>query len=116
MVSLNFTSQKIVSMKTRSTFIKVMAIVITAFVVGCKSSSAASENRIVKDNIYGLILKSNAQLILTQGNEPSVRIEGDERSVSAIQTVIENGALVVKGRNDVPVTIYVTINSISLIE
>jgi hypothetical protein len=83
---------------------------------GCNSSKAASENRNLNTAFYGLILKSNARVVLTQGMEPSVRIEGDERSVTSVQTTIENGALIINGKNDLPVIVYVTAGEISLIE
>ncbi len=89
----------------------------SSILLGCTSSSAAiSENRMVNNNFYGLILKTNAQVILSQGTETSVRIEGDKNSVASVQTIIENGALIINGKNEIPVTIYVTVDEISLIE
>jgi hypothetical protein len=95
-----------------------MMLSLAAFLfTSCKSATAAvAENRLVNNNFYGVILKANAQVILRQGNETSVRIEGDENSVSSVETTLDNGALLIQGTNDLPVTIYVTMDEISLIE
>ncbi|MCX6292276.1 MAG: DUF2807 domain-containing protein [Bacteroidetes bacterium] len=93
----------------------IIAFVTSAFAT-CESSSVASECRVQGTNFYGLILKSNAQVVLSQGTETSVRIEGDAKNVSSVQTNIENGALVIAGKNDNPVTIFVTICDVSLLE
>ncbi len=110
-------SQKSKAMNVKSMLVAVlMSITMFAF-AACNSASAiTSENRTVANNFYGLILRSNAHVILSQGKDVSVRIEGDERNVSSIETSVENGALVINGKNETPVTIYVTINDISLIE
>ncbi len=103
--------------KTKSMFVAVMMSLTTILFASCKSASASvSENRMVNNNFYGLILKANAQVILNQGTETSIRIEGDERSVSSVETTLDNGALVINGTNDLPVTIYITMDDISLIE
>ncbi len=103
--------------KTKSMFVAVMISLTTILFASCKSASASvSENRMANNNFYGLILKANAQVILSQGTETSVRIEGDESSVSSVETTLDNGALVINGTNDLPVTIYVTMDDISLIE
>jgi hypothetical protein len=103
--------------KSKSAFLALIASVAAFILTSCNSASASvSESRMVNNNFYGVILKANAQVILKQGTETSVRIEGDENTVSSIETTLDNGALVINGSNDLPVTIYVTMDDISLIE
>ena len=103
--------------KSKSMFVIMMMSLAAFLFTSCKSASAAvSENRLVDNKFYGVILKANAQVILSQGTETSIRIEGDENSVSSVETTLDNGALVINGTNDLPVTIYVTMDDISLIE
>ena len=96
----------------------VMMLMLTSFVAsGCETVAASvTESRTINSNFYGLILKTNAQVILSQGIETSVRIEGDPESVSSVKTSIENGALVIDGTNNVPVIVYVTVDEINLVE
>jgi len=103
--------------KTKSMMVAMM-IALTALVfTSCKSASASvTESRLMNNNFYGVILKANAQVILNQGTETSIRIEGDEKSVSSVETMLDNGALIIDGTNDLPVTIYITVDDISLIE
>jgi uncharacterized protein YpmS len=110
--------QKIKAMKTKLMFVAVMMSLTTFAFAGCESSAAAisSENRMINENFFGLILQTDARVILSQGEETSVRIDGDPKSVSSIQTTIENGALVIKSNSEAFVTIYVTVNDINLIE
>ena len=105
-------------MKTKLTLIALVIVSLTTFAfTGCDSAYAAvSENRIVHENFYGLILQTNARVILNQGTETSVRVEGDETSVASVQTTVENGALVIKSKDEVFATIYVTVDDINLIE
>ena len=105
-------------MKPKSKFVAVVMLSLATFVfAGCESASAiTSENRTVCADFFGLILRSNANVILSQGKETSVRIEGDARNISSIETSLDNGALVISGKNETPVTIYITMNDINLIE
>ena len=126
--------QKSISMKTKikflhssmmnrmnnakSSFNSFMMIAISAFILAsCQTTSASvSENRTINSDFFGVILKTNAQVILSQGDEASVRVEGSVENVASVKTTIENGALVIDGNNKFPVTIFVTIDEISLIE
>jgi len=38
----------------------------------------------IKDDLYGIILKTNARVILSQGKETSFRIEGDRNSIASV--------------------------------
>jgi len=99
-----------------TSILSMLLLTLSAVTVACNDSSAAIENRITGNAFYGLILRSNAQVILTQGDETSVRVEGDNKSVADIKTSIQNGALVIEGKNSVLVTVYVTMGEISLVE
>ena len=102
----------------KSSFAAFVMIAISAFILAsCQTSTASvTENRMVNSDFFGVILKTNAQVILSQGTETSVRVEGSVENVTSVQTTIENGALVIDGDNKFPVTVYVTIDEISLIE
>ena len=67
-------------------------------------------------NFYGLIVNTNANVILTQGEKASVRIEGRTRDVEKIVARIENGSLVISGSNNVAVTVYVTVEELNRVE
>jgi len=83
--------------------------------LACTDVHATTEYRNT-NNFYGVILKTDAQVVLTQGTEPSIRIEGDKKSVSSVSTSVENGALVISGTNHSPVTVYVTAGELCLIQ
>lgn len=102
-------------MKTKFFFFALMA---TLF--ACTTSKADS-NDFVSDlrtpgKFYGLVLNTNANVILTQGSEVGLRVEGDRRLINSIHTEVLNGALIISGTNNRPVTVYVTIEEINLIE
>jgi len=67
-------------------------------------------------NFYGLIVNTNANVILTQGDKTSVRIEGRTKDVEKIVARIENGSLVIGGSNNVPVNVYVTVEELNRVE
>ncbi|MCC7233304.1 MAG: DUF2807 domain-containing protein [Bacteroidia bacterium] len=67
-------------------------------------------------NFYGLIVNTPANVILNQGSDNQVSVEGDRNLISHVSTSIRNGALVIDGNNNRPVTIYVTMEDINLIE
>jgi formylmethanofuran dehydrogenase subunit C len=53
---------------------------------------------------------------LSQGEKASVRIEGRTRDVEKIVARIENGSLIISGSNNVPVTVYVTVEELNRVE
>lgn len=115
---LNSSVNKVMNI-SRSMIAIFTLLTLSSFIAsGCETAAATSviENRTMNNTFYGLILKTNAQVILSQGMEPSVRIEGDRENVSSVQTSVENGALVIDGNNTIPVTVYVTVDEINLIE
>ena len=67
-------------------------------------------------NFYGIIVNTNANVILSQGEKASVRIEGRTKDVEKIVARIENGSLIISGSNYVPVTVYVTVEELNRVE
>jgi formylmethanofuran dehydrogenase subunit C len=68
------------------------------------------------NNFSGLIVNTPANVILSQGETNSIRIEGEKNTVKEISTKIENGTLIINGHNNHAVTIHVTVQDISLVE
>lgn len=102
-------------MKTKFFFFALMATLLAC------TTSKADSNDFVSDlrtpgKFYGLVLNTNANVILTQGSEVGLRVEGDRRLINSIHTEVLNGALIISGTNNRPVTVYVTIEEINLIE
>lgn len=99
---------------------KFFCFALMATLFACTTSKADS-NDFVSDlrtpgKFYGLVLNTNANVILTQGSEVGLRVEGDRRLINSIHTEVLNGALIISGTNNRPVTVYVTIEEINLIE
>ena len=65
---------------------------------------------------YGLIVNSNANIILTQGDHNSIRLEGSKQELKNVKAAIENGALTINGGNNYPVNIYISAEELNLIE
>ena len=79
------------------------------------ANEVASVDRSI-GNFYGLIVNTNANVILTQGEKSSVRIEGKRKDVDKTDARIENGSLVISGTNNIPVTVYVTVEELNRVE
>ena len=77
------------------------SIIISAVLVGISAIGfAANESNEVTTTssydpgkFYGLIVNSNVNIILTQGETNSVRLEGDKNDLKEIKAEVENGAL-----------------------
>jgi formylmethanofuran dehydrogenase subunit C len=100
------------------------SLIISAALIGLSALTfAATESTEVTTtssynpgNFYGLIVNSNANIILTQGESNAIRFEGDKNDLKDIKAEVENGALVINGSNSRPVSIYISVEEISLIE
>ncbi|TAH39203.1 MAG: hypothetical protein EYC69_13515 [Bacteroidetes bacterium] len=68
------------------------------------------------DDFYGLIVNTPANVIIEQGEQQTIRFEGASKDLKQTNVKIENGNLVISGTNSNPVTIYITIKEINLIE
>lgn len=81
-----------------------------------ESSELSSSSSYDPGKFYGLIVNSNANIILTQGDHNSIRLEGSKREVKDVKATIENGALTINGGNNYPVNIYISAEELNLIE
>jgi len=104
-------------MKTKS-ILAALSLFLT--LSACNSSQAGTTNSITSNRLtgtfYGIIINANANVILKQGETPSVRLEGDRSLVEQTKTTVENGALVISGTSGRSVTVYVTIGELNLLE
>ena len=101
-------------MKT-SVIISAVLIGLSAIALTAKEQPVLETTAFDPGKFYGLIVNNNANIILTQGENNSVRIEGEKSAAKKVKTEIQNGALVITGGTD-PVNIYVTAEDISMIE
>ncbi len=88
----------------------------TAFASGSSESFDRSTENRTPGTFYGLIVNANANVIITQGEYSSVRIEGDKSSVDGIHTDVQNGALVINGSTNHAVDIFITTDELNMIE
>ena len=93
----------------------IVSLATTAFAVNESAIDVTSVDRSL-GNFYGLIVNANANVILIQGEKSSVRIEGKRKDVDKIEARINNGSLVINGTNNIPVTVYVTVDEINRVE
>ena len=104
-------------MKTRLTLASLALASISAFILGCTSTTAsASESRNVDQSFYGIILNGNANVYLTQGDNSAIRVEGLEANTQEVTTSVSNGALVINSGSLRNVNVYVTMSDISLLQ
>ena len=102
-------------MKTKLFFAAIL-LSFTGFAFASGDSSELSSDLRNTDNFSGLIVNNSANVVLSQGDINSIRIEGDKSSMKDITTKVENGTLVISGQNNHAVTIYVTMSDINLVE
>jgi hypothetical protein len=110
--------QTVNKMKTRFTLVALALVLMTTFSFGCaeETHAAVSDSRTIGSTFYGIILNGNANIVLTQGESTSVRIEGAYENVREVETNVSNGALVIESGMLRNVTVYVTMNDISLLQ
>ena len=101
------------------------SIALAAFVMVSLSANVLADNGAANEvttvnrqvgNFYGIVVNTTANVILTQGEKTSVRIEGRGRDIEKTEASIVNGSLVINGRNNVPVTIYITVEELNRVE
>ena len=102
-------------MKTKFFFAAILLSLTGYAFPSSDSSELATDLRNV-NNFSGLIVNTTANVILSQGESNSIRIEGEKDMVKEITTTIENGALIIAGNNNHAITIYVTATDINLVE
>jgi hypothetical protein len=117
-MKLNNKLQTISKMKTRFTLVALALSLMTTFSFGCaeETKAAVTDSRNIGSNFFGIILNGNANLILTQGEGNSVRVEGAYANVREVETTVSNGALVIESGSLRNVTVYVTMSDISLLQ
>ena len=103
-------------MKTNRLLLAAALILMSACNSVFGESAELVTNERKASDFYGLVVNANANVILSQGETCSVKVEGDRRTVAEVSTNVENGALVINGDNSRPVNIYVTVNEINLVE
>lgn len=101
-------------MKARLLF-TILLIIGTGVVFASSALDQITDTR-TASGFYGVVINTPANVILTQGDVPSVKLEGEKQVISAITTNVQNGALVINGNNNRPVNIYITVSDLSLVE
>lgn len=90
------------------------------FIAGLFSSSAESVERAIENrntgNFFGVIVNSNANVIITQGETSSVQIAGDASAIRKVFTDVINGTLVINGQGGRTVDLYITVEDLNLVE
>lgn len=93
----------------------IVSLATAAFAADASSSEFTSVDR-SPGNFYGLIVNTHANVILSQGEKASVRIEGKRKDIDKTELRIHNGSLIISGTNNIPVTVYVTVEEINRVE
>lgn len=98
-------------------FLSLLFLSLNACIINSSAESVEylSDSR-KTDAFYGLIVNVPANVILSQGQGHEVRVEGDRALLNSVSTQIENGALVINGSNNRPVTIYITLEDLNRVE
>jgi hypothetical protein len=102
-------------MKT-SILIVAAVLGITAFSFSSNESNEMQTDVFNPGEFYGLISSANANIIIEQGEKHSIKIVGTHNQLSNIHTRVVDGALLIEGNENAPVTIYLTAEDLSLIE
>jgi formylmethanofuran dehydrogenase subunit C len=89
---------------------------ISAFAFATNETNELSTTSYDPGKFYGIIVNSGANIILSQDDHNSIRMEGNSKEIDAISTQVENGALVINGSNSRSVNIYISVEDLSLIE
>src|SRR5258705_11207963 len=94
-----------------------VAALISASFATQSFASEIIENRSVK-NFYGIIVNSDADIILSQGNQQFVKVVAAENEMASVKTEVENGVLIIRreGTQNSAVKIYVCVSDINLLE
>jgi hypothetical protein len=101
-------------MKTK--LMLIAAIGISALTLSAGENATIENTTVEPGKFYNLIVNTNANIILTQGEENSVRIVGEKSEREKVQAITENGVLVINGKNSRAVDIYISAEEINLIE
>ncbi len=103
-------------MKTQ-TILAALFITLTACASAANGEAAINTSSVRElENFYGLVINSPANVILEYGDKSSIRFEGEQKDLGRVRTEVENGSLIISGNNHKPLTIYVSVGELSLIE
>ncbi|MBL0104510.1 MAG: DUF2807 domain-containing protein [Bacteroidetes bacterium] len=102
-------------MKARLLFALIL-VSITGYAFANNESSELTTSLRTASNFYGVIINTPANVIISQGENTGIKIEGEKHAVAEITTSVNNGALVISGTNNRAVTIYLTVNDLSMVE
>ena len=99
------------------------AILITAAVLGvsilsfsANESKETNSQKIDLGNFYGIIVNANANVIIEQSENHSIRIEGTPKQLKNVRTNINDGTLLIENEDALPVTIHIYADDLNLIE
>jgi hypothetical protein len=102
-------------MKT-SVIISAVLIGVSAIAFAAKKNPVMESKSIEPEDFYELIVNNNSNIILNQGEQSGVRIEGDKNSLNQVRVHVHDGALIIDGSGNFNPNIYITVKDISLIE
>jgi hypothetical protein len=97
------------------------SVIISAVLIGISALALTAKVPVNRNesynpgSFYGLIVNNNANIILSQGEKNSVRIEGEKQATKKVKVQIQDGALVIDGGSD-QVNIYITAEDLNMIE
>src|SRR5436190_19636039 len=98
-------------------------ILITAAVLGISILSfSANETKDVNTqkidlgNFYGIIVNANANVIIEQSENHSIKIEGTPKQLKNIRTNVHEGTLLIESDDELPVTIHIFADDLNFIE
>jgi hypothetical protein len=90
------------------------------YFTGLFASTADSVERKIENrntgSFYGIVVNTNANVIITQSENSSVQIAGTAGAINRITTEVVNGALMINGQGGRTVDIYITVEDLNLIE
>lgn len=90
------------------------------YLTGIFASNAETVERKIENrntgNFYGIIVNTNANVIITQSEAASVQIAGSSSAIGKVTTEVVNGALVISGHSGRTVDVYITVEDLNLVE
>jgi hypothetical protein len=94
---------------------KSMLIICALGVLSLTGFSQTTQDRQVGD-FTGLKVSSNIKVMLSQGDTPSVKVEGDEKDLPNVKTEVKDGNLEISGGGKGEIRVFVTAKTLNLIE
>lgn len=101
-------------MKTK--FFSISLLILTAVFTQAFSSEEIKTRTHTLGEFTGIISNAHANIIIRQGEKSIVKVEGTPWQMESLVLSNEHGALTISGSNTTPVTIYVFMEKVNLIE